>query len=89
LLSVSFWAFQIMWFNYQVCWYSSVQDFVEAMKTPENQFQAFAKFIRSNPKLHNAMKWSSPNFKTIAYYYNWSGYAANNYDNKLGAYFYA
>jgi hypothetical protein len=29
---------------------------VEAMKTPENQFQAFARFIKANPKLHSAMR---------------------------------
>lgn len=89
LLATSFWWFQIMWFNYKVCWYSSVIDFVEAMKNPENQFDAFANFVKSNPKLHRAMRWENPDFQTIAYYYNWPDYRQNNYDNKIRQYFYA
>lgn len=89
LLATSFWWFQIMWFNHKVCWYNSVVEFVEAMKNPENQFNAFASFIRFNPSLHNAMKWNTPDFSKIAYYYNWPLYAQNNYDNKIRQHFYA
>lgn len=89
LLSTSFWWFQIMGFNHKVCWYNSVSEFVDAMKTPENQFNAFANFIKANPVLHSAMKWDTPNFEKIAYYYNWPKYAQNNYDNKIKAHFYA
>jgi len=81
LLSTSFWWFQIMWFNYKACWYNNVKDFVEAMKTPANQFDAFAKFIKSNKSLYAAMK--NQNFEKIAYYYNWPNYAQNNYDNAI------
>lgn len=83
LLATSFWWFQIMWFNYKTCWYDSVQSYVEAMKSPEKQFQAFTDFVKSNHKLHQAMKWDNPNFPTIAYNYNGPNYAQNNYDTEL------
>ncbi len=89
LLATSFWWFQIMWFNHKVCWYENVSSFVEAIKTPENQFNAFANFVKSNTTLHNAMKWDTPNFEKIAYYYNWPMYAQNNYDNAIKKHFYA
>lgn len=89
LLSTSFWWFQIMWFNYKVCGYDSVTSYVEAMKNPENQFNAFANFVKANWSLHNAMKWNTPDFQTIARYYNWPNYAQNNYDRSIEKHFYA
>lgn len=89
LLATSFWWFQIMGFNYKTCWYNSVFDFVEAMKEPKNQFEAFSRFIKSNSRLHNAMKWNNPDFQKIAYYYNWPKYAENSYDTNIRKYFYA
>lgn len=89
LLATSFWWFQIMWFNYETCWYNSVNDFVEAMKNPENQFNAFIEFVKTNKTLYTAMTRQPPNFQTIAYYYNWPLYAQNNYDKKISGYYYA
>ncbi len=83
LLATSFWWFQIMGFNYKTCWYNSVQEFVEAMKSPEEQFNAFSKFVKSNDSLYRAMKKSPPDFQAIAYNYNWSGYAQNRYDKMI------
>ena len=88
LLATSFWWFQIMWFNYKVCWYNSVSEFADAMKTLENQFNAFANFVKSIPALHNAMKWNNPNFSRIAYYYNWPNHHRNNYSNEIKRIFY-
>lgn len=89
LLATSFWGFQIMWFNYKTCWYSSVQDFVEAMKKPENQFNAFATFIKSKDSLYFAMKKEPPDFASIAHYYNGPWYAKNRYDKMIEKRFYA
>lgn len=83
LLATSFWWFQIMGFNYKTCWYSSVQEFVDAMKNPEEQFNAFSKFVKSNDTLYNAMKKNPPDFQKIAYYYNWPWYAQNRYDKMI------
>jgi hypothetical protein len=89
LLATSFWWFQIMGFNYETCWYKSVQEFVDAMKNPEEQFNAFAKFVKSKWSLYNAMKKEPPDFQAIAYNYNWPGYAQNNYDKMIEKRFYA
>lgn len=83
LLATSFWWFQIMGFNYKVCWYNSVESFVEAMKSPRNQFEAFSRFISATPALINSMRKNPPDFQKIAYFYNWPLYAQNNYDNKI------
>ncbi|MDP2091311.1 MAG: N-acetylmuramidase domain-containing protein [Candidatus Gracilibacteria bacterium] len=87
LLSTSFGGFQIMGFNYKVCGYESVSAFVEAMKNPQNQFNAFANFVKANSKLHNAMKGDNPDFQKIAYYYNGPNYAQNNYDRSIEKHF--
>jgi len=89
LLATSFWWFQIMGFNYETCWYKSVQEFVDAMKNPEEQFNSFANFVKSKWSLYNAMKKEPPDFQTIAYNYNWPGYAQNNYDRMIEKRFYA
>ncbi|MDD2871681.1 MAG: N-acetylmuramidase domain-containing protein [Candidatus Gracilibacteria bacterium] len=89
LLSTSFGGFQIMGFNYKVCGYDSVTSYVEAMKNPENQFNAFANFVKANGSLHNAMKGNTPDFQTIARYYNGPNYAQNNYDRSIEKHFYA
>ncbi len=89
LLATSFWWFQIMGFNYKVCWYETVFSYVEAMKSEEKQFQAFVNFIKSDSKLYEAMKWENPDFSTIAYHYNGPMYAQNDYDAKIKNYFQA
>jgi hypothetical protein len=81
MLATSYWYFQIMWFNYRACGYNSVEEFVDAMKKPENQFIAFTNFVKSNKTLHSVMK--DLNYPKIARYYNWPNYAQNNYDKKL------
>ncbi|MFA5916871.1 MAG: N-acetylmuramidase domain-containing protein [Candidatus Gracilibacteria bacterium] len=89
LLATSFGGFQIMGFNYETCGYKSVQEFVDAMKNPEEQFNAFAKFVKSKGSLYNAMKKEPPDFQAIAYNYNGPGYAQNNYDKMIEKRFYA
>jgi hypothetical protein len=84
LLSTSYWYFQIMWFNYKACGYESVEAFVEAMRDPRKQFEAFIKFVKSNTSLHIAMK--NNDYTRIAYYYNWPKHAQNNYVWKLKKY---
>lgn len=82
-LATSYGAFQIMGFNHEVCGFSSPQDMITAMATPEGQLQAFAGFIQGNPRIHNALK--AKDWATFASGYNGPAYAQNNYDNKMAA----
>lgn len=90
MLATSYWAFQIMWFNYEKAWYSSVENFVSNMNmgNRQTQFDAFANFVENNKALHTAMK-GNPDFKTVATLYNWPKHASNNYVPKLKKHFYA
>lgn len=82
LESTSWGAFQIMGFHWQRLGYANVQDFVAAMTRSESeQFEAFVRFIESDPALHKdlkARKWAA-----VAKRYNGADYKRNLYDVKL------
>jgi len=82
LESASWGAFQIMGFHWQRLGYSSVQDFIAAMSAGESQqFDAFVRFIETDPVLHKALrgrKWAE-----FAKLYNGPDYQRNLYDIKL------
>ena len=75
-------AFQIMGFHWQRLGYASVQDFVAEMEAGENQqFEAFARFIETDPALLKALQ--GKRWATFAKLYNGPAYARNLYDVKL------
>lgn len=81
MLSTSWGRYQIMGFNYQVCGYKSVGDFVAGMKTGEQaQINAFVQFVKNNGIADELQRHDWAGF---AYRYNGAGYKANNYDVKL------
>jgi hypothetical protein len=80
--SASWGAFQIMGFHWQRLGYSSVQDFVAAMSAGESQqFDAFVRFIETDPVLHKALK--GRKWAEFAKLYNGPDYQRNLYDIKL------
>lgn len=80
--ATSWGLFQIMGFNHSVCGFSSAEDFVKAMTESEGrQLDAFIGFIKSNSKLHDAMK--TAEWSVFAYHYNGPKYAMNAYDTRL------
>lgn len=75
--------FQIMGFNYAVCGFNSVNEFVDAMKVSEgNQLLAFVNFVINN---NLADELRAKNWEKFAKGYNGAGYKKNNYDLKLAA----
>lgn len=82
LESASWGAFQIMGFHWQRLGYTSVQDFVAAMSADESQqFDAFVRFIETDPALHKALK--ARKWADFAKLYNGPNYQRNLYDVKL------
>ncbi|MBB6153699.1 peptidoglycan hydrolase-like protein with peptidoglycan-binding domain [Pseudomonas sp. JAI115] len=82
LESASWGAFQIMGYHWQRLGYSSVQDFVTAMSAGEShQFDAFVRFIETDPALHKALK--GRKWAEFAKIYNGPAYQRNLYDIKL------
>lgn len=82
LESASWGAFQIMGFHWKRLGYSSVQDFVAAMSAGESQqFDAFTRFIETDPALHKALK--ARKWAEFAKLYNGPNYQRNLYDIKL------
>jgi peptidoglycan hydrolase-like protein with peptidoglycan-binding domain len=82
LESASWGAFQIMGFHWQRLGYASVQDFVTAMSASETQqFDAFVRFIETDPTLHKALK--ARKWAEFAKLYNGPDYQRNLYDIKL------
>jgi hypothetical protein len=82
LESASWGAFQIMGYHWQRLGYSSVQDFVAAMSAGESQqFDAFVRFIETDPALHKALK--ARKWAEFAKLYNGPSYQRNLYDIKL------
>ncbi|MDD0998470.1 N-acetylmuramidase family protein [Pseudomonas sp. TNT2022 ID1044] len=82
LESASWGAFQIMGFHWQRLGYSNVQDFVTAMSAGESQqFDAFVRFIETDPVLHKALK--GRKWAEFAKLYNGPDYQRNLYDIKL------
>lgn len=82
LESASWGAFQIMGYHWQRLGYSSVQDFVAALSAGESQqFDAFVRFIETDPVLHKALK--ARKWAEFAKLYNGPDYQRNLYDIKL------
>lgn len=82
LESASWGAFQIMGFHWKRVGYSSVQDFVAAMSANETQqFDAFVRFIETDPALYKALK--ARKWAEFAKLYNGPDYQRNLYDIKL------
>lgn len=82
LESASWGAFQIMGYHWQRLGYSSVQDFVAVMSASESQqFDAFVRFIETDPVLHKALK--TRKWAEFAKLYNGPDYQRNLYDIKL------
>lgn len=82
LESASWGAFQIMGFHWKRLGYASVQDFVAAMSAGESQqFDAFTRFIETDPALHKALK--ARKWAEFARIYNGPDYLRNLYDTKL------
>jgi hypothetical protein len=82
LESASWGAFQIMGFHWQRLGYASVQNFVAAMSAGESQqFDAFTRFIETDPALHKALK--ARKWAEFAKLYNGPDYLRNLYDTKL------
>lgn len=82
LESASWGAFQIMGFHWQRLGYASVQAFVAAMSAGESQqFEAFIRFIETDPALHKALK--ARKWAEFAKLYNGPDYLRNLYDTKL------
>ncbi|WP_223569375.1 N-acetylmuramidase domain-containing protein [Pseudomonas sp. BF-R-26] len=82
LESASWGAFQIMGFHWKRLGYASVQDFVTSMSASESQqFDAFVRFIETDPVLYKALK--ARKWAEFAKLYNGPDYQRNLYDIKL------
>lgn len=82
--SCSWGLFQIMGFHWERLGYASVDDYVSAMRANEgNQLHAFCQFIKTDKKLHQALK--DKNWAAFARIYNGPGYKKNRYDQKMQA----
>lgn len=83
LMSASYGKFQIMGFNYPVCGFGDVENFVDAMKVSEGeQLKAFCNYVIGNAiddELRNH-DWAG-----FAKRYNGAEYWKNKYDEKLAA----
>ena len=80
--SASWGMFQIMGFQYQLCGFKTVAQFVSAMcQSERSQLLAFCRFITKNPQMHAALQ--AKKWATFARLYNGSEYAKNQYDTKL------
>jgi hypothetical protein len=80
-LSTSWGMFQVMGFNYAICGYKSVQEFVNAMcKSEGAQLEAFCSYVINNglDVFLRAKDWDS-----FAYGYNGKEYRKNDYAGKL------
>lgn len=82
LMSASYGMFQIMGFNYGVCGYENVGDFVTDMCESERwQIGAVTMFIKNNRGLFLAVR--NKDFNEVARLYNGSNYAYYGYHTKL------
>lgn len=72
--SASWGMFQIMGFQYQLCGFKTVAQFVSAMcQSERSQLLAFCRFITKNPQMHAALQ--AKKWATFARLYNGSEYA--------------
>lgn len=80
-LSASWGMFQVMGFNFAICNFKTVEDFVEAMRKDENeQLMAFTNYV-----IHNGLsdELQSLDWAKFARGYNGPEYQKNQYDTKL------
>lgn len=86
LKSASWGKFQILGENYEQAGFGTLQGFINAMYASEaDHLEAFVNFIRTDSRLHAAMK--ALDWRTFARIYNGPAYAANKYDTKLASAF--
>jgi hypothetical protein len=86
LESASWGSFQIMGFNYEVCGYENVFDFVHDQEQSEyQQLKAFCAFLKGTTGMLNALRMLD--YRGIAKRYNGPGYEQNNYHVKLETYY--
>ena len=82
LLSASWGMFQIMGFNYQMCGYQTVGDYVDDMLTSEKfHLGSVTLLIRNQPSWWRAA--IDLNFNEFARLYNGPSYAKHNYHTRL------
>lgn len=81
MLSCSWGKFQVMGFNYAICGFNSVGEFVDAMKKSEGEhLLAFCRYVKANG-LDRHLR--SLNWAAFARGYNGEDYRKNNYDRKM------
>ncbi|MBE9102778.1 N-acetylmuramidase family protein [Vacuolonema iberomarrocanum] len=74
---------QVMGFNYPICGFRDIEQFVKAQERSEgDQLDTMFAFIRAN-RLHHALR--RLDWRAFARGYNGAGFAANRYDQKLAA----
>lgn len=83
LCSASWGAFQIMGYQWKICGYSSLQEFINGMQTDDGQLDSLVRFLTANPSIVRCIK--AKDWAGAARGYNGPGYASNNYDTKLAA----
>lgn len=82
-MAASYGMFQVMGFNFRICGFRTVHDFVTAMHQGERaQLMACVQYILSN-RLDDELR--SRDWKGFAAGYNGPAYATNNYHTKLEA----
>jgi hypothetical protein len=81
MMSASWGRFQIMGFNFALCGYTNVVDFVAAMeKSEKHQLDAFVEYIKNT---HLADELQDHRWADFARKYNGPQYQKNKYDTKL------
>lgn len=79
LESASWGAFQVMGYHWESLGYDSIQDFINLMYSDAGQLSVLVQFLRTNPKIIQAMK--SQDWTTAARLYN--GPKQKGYDARL------
>lgn len=81
MLSASWGKFQVMGFNFAICGFKTVGEFVDAMKESEGRhLDSFVEYVRHNSL---ADELQSLNWAAFAKGYNGVEYKKNNYDGKM------
>ena len=82
LQAASWGMFQVMAFNWKLCGYTSLQDFINAAyRSESDHINMFVGFIKANRTLLEAVR--NKNWDIAARIYNGPGYKKNAYDVKL------
>lgn len=80
--STSIGQMQVMGFHWKLLGFKSVGEMWDFAKvSEENQIRLGLEFIKSDPKMYKALKFSD--WDTFAYYYNGEQYKKFNYANRL------